>query len=139
MECLLTRSWIRLDSQTENRINRYGRGRKYFVYRVYRLMRVSECTGIQSILDWMHKGEWVFLFLHIRNIPFDTSKEKWDCVFCLMFPDSTRNHIRTCYTLLYVDLEESFIKGLGSESLFDSAPVIPLLLVNNNGIIPSYS
>lgn len=119
-------------------------------------MRVSECTGIQSILDWMHnwlllndnegpqKREWVLLFLHISNIPFDTSKEKCDCVCCLMFPDSTRNHIRTCYTWIYgsvsyLYLLKSFIKGLGSESLFDSAPVIPLLLVNNNGIIPSYS
>ena len=31
----------------------------YTVYRVYRLMRVSERTGIQSIFDWM--DNWLLL------------------------------------------------------------------------------
>lgn len=31
----------------------------YTVYIVYRLMRVSERTGIQSIFDWM--GNWLLL------------------------------------------------------------------------------
>lgn len=53
-----------------------------------------------------------------------------------MFPDFPRNHIRTYYKGVGL---ESFIKGVGSESPFDSAPVILLLLINNNGIIPSYS
>jgi len=60
------------------------------------------------------------------------------CVFCLCltFSDSTRKII-SYKNILEADLLEPLINGVGSESLFDSTPVIPLLLVNNNGIIPS--
>lgn len=125
------------------------------LYAVYRLIRVSECTGIQSIFDWTdnwlllndNKGQQKktrssYYYYRLGNTPFDTSKEKCDCVFCFIFPDSTRNHIRTCSKWIYWSvsyLVESFIKGVGPESLFDSAPVIPLLLGNNNGINSSYS
>lgn len=55
-----------------------------------------------------------------------------------MVLDFTRNH--TYKNLLEADLLKCFINGGVSEFpfLFDSAPVIPLLLVNNNGKIPSY-
>lgn len=49
-------------------------------YFVYRLMKVSECSGIQLILDWMdnwlllneghQKKEEVLLLLHVSNILF---------------------------------------------------------------------
>ena len=51
-------------------------------------------------------------------------------------PYSTRKIISS-KNLLEANFLDPFINGVGSESLFDSAPVIPLLLVNNNGIIPS--
>ena len=124
-------------------INGCRRVGRYFVYR---LMKGSECSGILSILDWM--DNWLLL-----NVMRDNKKKNksyycymlvtffWDfqksyCVFCLCLTvlNFTRNHIRAS------DLLESFINGSMSESpfLFDSSPVIPLLLVNNNGKIPSY-
>jgi len=39
---------------------------------------------------------------------------------------------------IIIDLLDWFLNSVRSESLFDSAPLIPLLLVKNNGIIPSY-
>lgn len=39
---------------------------------------------------------------------------------------------------ILIDLLDWFLNSVRSESLFDSASLIPLLLVRNNGIIPSY-
>ena len=80
---------------------------------------------------------WVTFFWYFQN-------QKCYCVFCLclMVLDFTRNHIRTCSKRIYwsVSSTKCFINGGVSEFpvLFDSVPVIPLLLVNNNGKIPSY-
>lgn len=53
------------DSWTENLISSCGKGGRYFVYR---LMRVSECSGLQSILDWM--DNWLLYIYIYKRILF---------------------------------------------------------------------
>lgn len=85
--------------------------------------------------------ESYYSYMFISNTPFILSKDVTRILLVLnvMFSDSTRNLIRTCFVV-------SGFMGLGHQwswvrifFCFDSAPSIPLLLVSNNGKISSYS